>query len=150
MLSSNMEIRRLLSEVLGDDSSTITLIFKDGEIKTALGRNKCVKADPTSATAAQPHQILKLRQLPRQKPLKQEEKSFWCKADELLKLGIDEISEEDMVTGVRSLNVMDESSLRSWPELLNNAVKDARANNVRVFQPGNTGISVLRQFLIAL
>ena len=99
-----------VSEVLGDDSSTITLIFKDGEIKTALGRNKCVKADPTSATAGSTTSNSQTQAAAAQKPPKQEEKSFWCKADELLKLGIDEISEEDMVTGVRSLNVMDEKA----------------------------------------
>ena len=123
-----------VSEVLGDDSSTITLIFKDGEIKTALGRNKCVKADPTSATAGSTTSNSQTQAAAAQKPPKQEEKSFWCKADELLKLGIDEISEEDMVTGVRSLNVMDEKAASDLgQELLNNAVEDARANNVRIF-----------------
>ena len=127
-----------VSEVLGDDSNTITLIFKDGEIKTALGRNKCVKADPTSATAGSTTSNSQTQAAAAPKPPKQEEKSFWCKADELLKLGIDEISEEDMVTGVRSLNVMDEKAASDLgQELLNNAVEDARANNVRVFQPGN-------------
>ena len=40
-----------------------------------------------------------------------------------------------MVTGVRSLNVMDEKAASDLgKELLANAVKEVKANNIRVFQ----------------
>ena len=134
-----------VSEVLGDESSTITLIFKDGDIKTALGRNKCVKSDPTSATAGSSTLNSQTQAAAAQKPLKQEEKSFWCKADELLKLGVDAISEEDMVTGVRTVNVRDqEAAAKLGSQRLDRVLQRARNENVRIFGPGDPSFERVR------
>ena len=40
------------TEVLGDTGSTVSLIFRDGEHKAIVGRNSCVKSDPTQKAAA--------------------------------------------------------------------------------------------------
>ena len=128
------------TEVLGDTGSTVSLIFRDGEQKAIVGRNSCVKSDPTQKAAATQTPTTTNKQPTAQvAKTSQKDKSFWCKADELLKLGIDEISEKDMVTGVRSLNVMDEKAASDLGrELLANAVKEAKANNIRVFQPSES------------
>jgi hypothetical protein len=94
------------------------LIFRDREHKAIVGRNSCVKSDPTQKTATTQTPTTKSKQpttTNSQPPTQvaktsQKDKSFWCKADELLKLGVDEISEKDMVTGATNVNLKDQEA----------------------------------------
>ena len=123
-----------VSEVLSETGSVMTMIFRDGDIRTAIGRNVCKKTVSAVAKPSSGNQAA-LTLANQQK----KDESFWCKADELLKVGVDAISERDLVTGARSLNVMDERKASELgKELLNQLVDDARANNIRIFQPGDT------------
>ena len=122
-----------VSEVLRETGSVMTMIFRDGDVRTAIGRNVCKKKVSTVAKPSSGNQTAA-------KPVNQQkkDKSFWCKADELIKVGVDAISDRDLVTGARSLNVMDErKASKLSKELLNQLVDDARANKIRIFQPGD-------------
>ena len=121
-----------VSEVLSETGSVMTMIFRDGDVRTAIGRNVCKK---TLSAVANPNAGNQTAATPVDQ--KKKDKSFWCKADELLKVGVDAISETDMVTGIRTLNVKDQkSAAKRGNQMLDALVNHAKANNVRVFSPG--------------
>ena len=126
------------TEVLGDTGSTVSLIFRDGEHKAIVGRNSCVKSDPTQKAAATQTPTTTNNQ-PTAQVVKtsQKDKSFWCKADELLELGVEAISEEDMVTGARTLNVKhQEAAAKTGSQTLDLLVQHARSNGVKIYRAG--------------
>jgi len=126
------------TEVLGDTGSTVSLIFRDGEHKAIVGRNSCVKSDPTQKAAATQTPTTTNNQPTAQvAKTSQKNKSFWCKADELLELGVEAISEEDMVTGARTLNVKDqEAAAKTGSQTLDLLVQHARSNGVKIYRAG--------------
>ena len=126
------------TEVLGDTGSTVSLIFRDGEQKAIVGRNSCVKSDPTQKAAATQTPTATNNQPTAQvAKTSQKDKSFWCKADEFLELGVEAISEKDMVTGVRSLNVKDqEAAAKRGQQSLNSLVNYARSEGAKIFKAG--------------
>ena len=91
-----------LLEVLSATGSAMTMIFRDGDVRTAIGSYGCKKT--VSAVAKPCCGSQKVATLANQQ---KKDKSFWCKADELLKVGVDAISKRDLVTGARSVNVCD-------------------------------------------
>lgn len=63
--------------------------------------------------------------------------SFWSKTDEWLKKGADFLSEEDRITGLRSLNLTsDDESKRRGKEGLETILAEAEKQNVQIFQSG--------------
>ena len=97
-----------VSVVLSEIGSVMTMIFRDGEVRTAIGRNMCKKTVSAAAKPSSGNQTAATSVNQQKK-----DKSFWCKADELLKVGVDAISERDLVTGARSVNVRDQEEAAS-------------------------------------
>ena len=121
-----------VSEVLSETGSVMTMIFRDGDVRTAIGRNVCKKTVSAVAKPSSGNQTA-AKSVNQQK----KDKSFWCKADELLKVGVDAISERDLVTGARSINVRDQkAAAKRGSQVLDMYLRQARENNVRIFQPG--------------
>ena len=83
------------------------MIFRDGEHKAIVGRNSCVKSDPTqkAAAAQTPTNNQPAAQVAK---TSQKDKSFGAKLM-VFRTGVEAISEEDMVTG-QNLNVKDQEA----------------------------------------
>ena len=129
-----------VSEVLSETGSVMTMIFRDGDVRTAIGRNVCKK---TVSAVAKPGSGNQAASTPANQQKK--DKSFWCKADELLKVGVDAISERDLVTGARSVNVRDqEEAARLGSRSLDAILQNARKKNVRIFGPGDASFERVR------
>ena len=121
-----------VSEVLSETGSVMTMIFRDGDVRTAIGRNVCKKTVSAAAKPSSGNQAAATSVNQQKK-----DKSFWCKADELLKVGVDAISERDLVTGARSINVRDQkAAAKRGSQVLDMYLRQARENNVRICQPG--------------
>ena len=129
-----------VSEVLSETGSVMTMIFRDGEVRTAIGRNVCKKTVSAAAKPSSGNQTAATSVNQQKK-----DKSFWCKADELLKVGVDAISERDLVTGTRSINVRDqEEAARLGSRSLDAILQNARKENVRIFGPGDASFERVR------
>ena len=129
-----------VSGVLSETGSVMTMIFRDGEVRTAIGRNVCKKTVSAAAKPSSGNQTAAASVNQQKK-----DKSFWCKADELLKVGVDAISERDLVTGARSINVRDqEEAARLGSRSLDAILQNARKENVRIFEPGDASFERVR------
>ena len=129
-----------VSEVLSETGSVMTMIFRDGDFRTAIGRNVCKKTVSAVAKPSSGNQTA-AKSVNQQK----KDKSFWCKADELLKVGVDAISERDLVTGARVVNVRDqEAAAKRGSKMLDNILQKARSENVRIFKPGDPSYDRVR------
>ena len=97
-----------VSEVFSEAGSVMTMIFRDRDARTAIGRNVCKKTVSAVANSNTGNQTAA-------KPINQQKRNkfFWCKADELLKVGVDAISERVLVTCARSVNVHDQEEAAS-------------------------------------
>ncbi len=129
-----------VSEVLSETGSVMTMIFRDGDVRTAIGRNVCKKTVSAAAKLSSGNQTAATSVNQQKK-----DKSFWCKADELLKVGVDAISERDLVTGARSINVRDqEEAARLGSRSLDAILQNARKENIRIFGPGDASFERVR------
>ena len=129
-----------VSEVLSETGSVMTMIFRDGDVRTAIGRNVCKKTVSAAAKLSSGNQTAATSVNQQKK-----DKSFWCKADELLKVGVDAIPERDLVTGARSINVRDqEEAARLGSRSLDAILQNARKENVRIFGPGDASFERVR------
>ena len=75
--------------------------------------------------------------------------SFWSKTDEFLKLGVDLLSKEDKITGLRSLNMTSDSAAkRRGSRKLDLIIQDANKQSARIFKSGSAASVGIGDFLI--